>query len=148
MLNTSRRIWAASSFYNLDDGRHALALEDQGMLILISGTDHHADSSESFQLHLVIAAEKPRENQEHHDPQDVGEREHDENVWVAEVLDGDNNSRRSIALGRAEPTDIFKMVVSKSREISESKSRGDEQQADQKRTRSDNLKQVGKITDQ
>src|SRR6185295_8167034 len=82
------------------------------------------------------------------DPQDVGEREHDEHVWVAEVLDGDNNARRGIALGSAEPTDIFKLVLSKSRKISEAESRRNEQQTDEKRTCSDDLKQVGKIADQ
>src|SRR4051794_26775799 len=88
--------------------------------------------SESFQLHLIVAAEVPGENQKHHDPQYVGEREHDEHVGVAKFLDGDNTPRRGVALGGAQPTDIFKMILSKSREISHAESRRDEQQPDEK----------------
>jgi len=45
-------------------------------------------------------------------------------------LDGDNNPSRGIALSGAEPTDIFKVVLSKTREISQGESRSDERSAD------------------
>src|ERR1051325_9537273 len=71
----------------------------------------------------VIAAQRFGDEQEHHYAEHVGEGQHDEHVWIAEVLEGDDYAGRSITLRGAETTDILEMILSRAGKVTKAERR-------------------------
>jgi hypothetical protein len=76
--------------------------------VLFDGADLEADRTEPdqfsdcFHSHLVVAAQALGDKQEQHNAERVSERQHHEDIRVAEILGGNDRSGGGVALCCAE----------------------------------------------